>query len=288
MSEAAENIDNPDDQTIDTDLDKSGEQFDDNINEPDQISESELQARTLGWKPKEDFSGDPEDWNTHRGFLKNREIIENNKSLRSDMDRMSHDFNQRLDGVNRLHEQSLKQKVEELKTKRDSAAQEADMDTYREANKQLDELEKTDVSRETTTQPSQQDVMVGIVNHPTTQAFINDNQWIKGNDAKAVYGQKVFTDWISANANNPGAILEDGLEHVKQLVNQQFKQTNPNLDNAQQMSERGQGNRKTQQRNSLTMDDLDPAERGIWRSMGSTWKDQADFLQAVADARKGE
>lgn len=290
MSDPAKNLDDPNNQNFDDpneniDPNENLEPQDQVIDEPE-FSESELQARSLGWKPKDEFGGDPDDWNTHRGFLKNRELIESSKALRANQDRMESEFNRRLDGVNKIHEQSLNLKIEELKNTRDSAAEEADMDTYHAANKQLEELNKPTV--EDQPQMSPQDLMVAVVNQPVTQTFINENQWIKGDGPKAVYGQKVFADWIAANSNNTTAMIEDGLNLVKQSVNNAFPQTNPNLNNAQQMSERGQGSRKTPQRNSLTIADLTPAERGIWRSMGNTWKDEADFLQSVADTRKGE
>ncbi len=285
MNNPATNLnpdDNPDDQNLDDNLNQ-----DDHINDEPQISQSDQDASQLGWQPKDQWEGDPDEWTSSKRFLQTREIIESNKTLRANQDRMEHDFNKRLDGVKQFHDQQLKSKIEDLKNKRDSAAEDGEMETYKEANKQLDELENQEVSRETPQQPvNQQEYAKAVYEHPVTQKFVNENDWIRGNSPKAVYAQKVFADYLTNNSAN--GTIEEGLNLVTESVNREFPQNNPNRQTNNQMGDRGNGPRKQAQRNRLTMDDLTREETGIWNAMGSTYKDQAEFLQAVADSRKGE
>lgn len=255
-------------------------------NDEPQMSPTEQKARELGWKPLEEFQGHPDDWATPGMFLKTRELVETNKSLRSEVDSMKHDFSKRIDGLQKFHEASLEAQRQALIAKRDQAASEADMDAYKQANDQLDALDAKDQPQQTQQLPTDQ-LMKQVVSHPVTQQFISENPWIREQSAKGVYGQKVFADWLESNINNPNAVLEDGLKFVKDSVNKEFPQMNPNRNTNMQMGDRGNGPRRIQTKNTLTMNDLTAEERGIWNSMGDSWEDQADFLQAVADSRKG-
>ncbi len=255
-----------------------------NLDEQPVVSDAEKKATGLGWRPKDEWKGSEDDWSSAKRFLQTREIIESNKHLRSDIDKMNHEFDNRIQNLQKLHEQNLDSQIEVLKDKRDSAAQDADMDTYHAVNKQLDDLQKQPASVDN----NSQQLVNNIANHPVTQTFIQENPWIKEDGAKGIYGKKIFADWVGQNTNNPNATLEEGLKLVKESVNREFQQTNPNRETSQSMGDKGSGSRKTTARNRLSMSDLSRVENNIWHAMGKTWKNEEDFLQAVADSRKGE
>ena len=257
-----------------------------NLDDTPVVSESEKKATTLGWRAKDEWKGDEDDWSSAKRFLQTREIIESNKHLRSDIDRMNHEFDGRIQNLQKFHQQNLNSQVQALKDKRDSAAQDADMETYHAVNKQLDNLENQ--PEPVVAENDRSQFVNNIVNHPVTQSFIQENPWIKEDGAKGVYGKKIFADWVTQNEKNPNAILEEGLKLVKESVNREFPKNNPNRETNQSMGDKGSGSRKNTPRNRLTMNDLTREENNIWHAMGNTWKTQEDFLIAVADSRKGE
>lgn len=283
MSDLAEKKDNLEEEE---EVLQTGDEPQENLDEQPVVSNAEKKAIKLGWKPKDEWTDREEDWTSAKRFLQTREIVESNKHLRSDIDRMNHDFDNRIQNLQKLHEQNLDSQIEALKDKRDSAAQDADMDTYHAVNKQLDDLEKQPAPA--SVDNNSQQLVNNIVNHPVTQSFIQENPWIREDGAKGIYGKKIFSDWIAQNTNNPNATLEQGLKLVKESVNREFQQTNPNRDTNQSMGDKGSGPRKTAPKNRLSMNDLSRVENNIWHAMGKTWKNEEDFLQAVADSRKGE
>lgn len=244
---------------------------------PDEKSEDEINAEAKGWVSKEEFKGDPDDWNSAKRFLRTRDIVEDNKALRAKTDRMESDFNRRIENLQKLHDQQLEIKTSDLKDKRDLAASEADMEAYDKANKDLDALETKPI------QPTKQQVLEGVVNHPATQQFLVENPWIKIQDEKGSYGQKVLSQWIESNYNNPNAMIEHGLAHTKREVDLKFAAQNKNS-----MSDSSTGRRRASKNHGLSMENLSVEEKNIWDTMGKTWKNQKDFLQSVADMRKGE
>jgi len=251
--------------------------------EEPQFSEIEQKALDMGWRPKEEWKGPDDEWTNPKDYVKFGEVMQANRNLHSKIDHMQQQFDDRIKNLQTFHQQSLNAQIDKLKAERDHAASEADMESYKRANDQIDKL--MDSPRAQPQQPNQQDMMNNIVNHPTTQDFIIKNPWIQGQSAKAVYGQKIFSDWLQTNMNNPNAILEDGLKTVLESVNREFPQKNPNRSNAQNMAERGNGPIKSSQKQTLTMDKLTQEEMLIWHEMGDRWESQEDFLQAVIDSR---
>jgi hypothetical protein len=239
----------------------------------------EQRAEEMGWVPEEDWKGDPELWTPAREFVKFGEVLEANKRLHSKIDHMENQFSNRLDNLQQFHEHKLKAERARLTADRDAAAEEADMEAYKRANDGLEALDK----KPENLKPA--NPMENIVNHPSTQAFIQKNPWIKGQDPKGVYGQKIFTDWLTQNINNPNAILEDGLKFVEDEVSKSFPPRNKNRERTNQMGERKGGPKKSGSKLSITMDDLTPMEKDMFQSFGSSYKTEKDFLQAVLDAR---
>ena len=245
-----------------------------------EVNEDEAKAGKLGWMPKDEWDGDPDDWSSAKRFNQTRDIIESNKTLRSKIDSMENNFETRISGLQKIHSQNLELKIKELNDKKDLAASEADMETYDQAKKDLDELEE-----DKTPEPlSQKEVLGRIVNHPSTQKFIVENPWIKEKSAKGIYGQKVFSDWIQQNQNNENVTLEDGLAFIKASVDTEFAEK---ASTKPAMGDHSTGARKGGNVVRLTMNDLSSDEKHIWDTMGKTWKNAKEFLQSVADMRKG-
>lgn len=260
--------------------------------ELDQISDADQAAIDLavsgGWKDKEAWvegGGDEEDWTSHKRFNQTKSIIDDNKSLRAKTDRMEHDFDQRINGLQKFHEQTLNRQIENLKKTRDDAAEEADMPAYKQANEDLEVLEKKSVQPPPQAD-DQQAFVQRVVDAPETQAFIAENPWIKEGGPKGVHGLQVFTQWLETNKNNPQALLHEGLAMSKQSAEAKFPATNENRNKVVNMGERQNKLKAPNRKHGVTMDTLSSDERGIWDSTGSAWKDQAEFLQSVADSRK--
>jgi len=251
-----------------------------------ELNPTESKAIELGWKNKDEWEGEPDDWNSASRFLKFRDLTESNKSLRSQIDKIENNFNSRIENLQQFHEQTIQAKLAELKSQRDTAASEADMDVYNSANKAIDEIESKQIKQPANDKPIQpQDVMKAIVDLPVTQKFIEDNQWIKGNGAKGVYGQKVLIDWVTENASNPNAIIEDGLKLVSDSVAREFGEKRKPTGSA--MADKGKNVQSMSKKSALSMKQLTSEEAEIWRTMGKSWKSQEEFLQTVADSRKG-
>jgi hypothetical protein len=115
-------------------------------------------------------------------------------------------------------------------------------------------------------------------------AWERNNQWISVNDPAAPeYGKAVYARQLYEQLLQQPMSVDDRLQTLERELSAKFPKTNPNRDKP------AVTDAKTADRVSgkLTMADLTPDERQQWDSFGKQFfKDQKEFLQAVADTRK--
>ena len=279
--------------------------------------EFEVKARQMGWVPKEDWRGDPDDWTPAKRFVQTGEMIQANRALHQKVQYMENDFNQRLANMRQLHEAQLKSNLDTLKAQRDAAVEMADTEKYQSLNKQIEMLEQTANQMHqpmqgqffgqqpqqqmqlqpdgTQAQPVQQQqqqpvldpqaAIANLINHPVVTQWRMQNPWINQDTPKTAYAERQFMQWVNSNIQNPTATIEQGLLFVEEAVDREFPNTNPNRERSSMTEKRGGPARKSANL-TLTMNDLTREERLIWQTMGNSWKNQKEFLQAVQDDRE--
>jgi hypothetical protein len=119
-----------------------------------QPSESEVKARRLGWVPKEEFKGNPEQWRDADEFLHRGEEIHG--YLKADLDRLHNTLTQRdrelveirqtMDEFRKFHNETesraYKRAIEELKALKISAIEQGDGSKVVEIDDQIDRLKE--------------------------------------------------------------------------------------------------------------------------------------------------
>jgi len=113
----------------------------------------EAEAREQGWRPQEEFNGDPDRWVDAETFVKRGEeflpfVKADRDKLREELKATETKFEQRIQRMERVHKElSKKQRdeyekqVAELREARKRAVQEADGDAFEAADTQLRHLE---------------------------------------------------------------------------------------------------------------------------------------------------
>lgn len=237
---------------------------------PEQSYEAkqEEKASQEGWKPYDEFvenGGDPEKWVPAAIFNVRGEFIGKLK----DQDKQ---FNERLQGVNQLHEAQLKIQREELMSERADAIKEGGqqaVDRVAAIDKQLDTLSQAPVQNAVP---------------PELQEWNQKNSWIKQAGARSVFAQTNFAQAIQA-----GKSITDAIKHVEELDRRDFPQTTTKKPKEPAaLSEGGSKPGSKPSPKSLTWEDLTSDEVKIYNAMPGGWKDKAHYLKAVADARKSE
>ncbi len=237
---------------------------------PKQLSAEEEKATRDGWKPKDEWQGDPDDWVSAKKFNERGDMIGQLKQLREE----NRQFNERLENQRKFMQAQQEQTIKELEAKRQEAVESADVDKFNSVQKQIDTLQ----------QPEPPANEPGV--KPDDAQAINDwnaaNPWIFEDSEKANYAKFLFAQYGSQGMSAQAAI-----DRMQQQVNRQYPPQNPRRDEpstseSPQPSPRGKQRETQLQWHQLTRDEVN-----VWNAMGKTafGGDKKAFLQSVKDSR---
>ena len=224
-------------------------------------------AMKNGWRPKENWEGDDDDWVSAKKFNERGEMIGSIRELKSRLDKRDKEFESRLDNVNKLHGTQQKALLDDLETKRKAAIELADVDQANKIQGTIDDLKTAPVAVEKTVD---------------TDSSLDDwnaaNPWIYDTSPKAAYAQARF------NAHSKTMTASQAIKSMESEVTQAFPDVNTRRDNASSV-EGGKSRPGQRQVKKLAWSDLTSNEVKYFNAMPGAWK-KDEYLQAVSDSRK--
>lgn len=181
----------------------------------------ESQAREQGWRPKEEYEGDPEKWRPAKEFVERGELF-------GKIDSMGRELKETKKALKMLQEHNAKIKeteyaraVSELKALQKKHLEEGNSDGYLETTELLTDIKAEQKAREVAAQSQ--------TNQPDPRfvAWTNQNQWY-GKDAE----MRQYADVVGMGyaQQNPGLDPEEVLSFVTAQVRARFPNRfqNPN------------------------------------------------------------
>ncbi len=234
--------------------------------EQDQPKTAEDVARSGGWKPQDEWEGDPAEWRSAEVFNERGEWIDRHKKQQKQIDEMQSTFNTRMDNANKLHQQQIELQKADLIRKRDDAIDLADKGA---ANGYQDDIDKLN------TQPT------AVDGQSTLDSWNSSNPWILQNNPKAAYAKQQFGMYQGQGMSSDAA-----LSNMENDVNREFPDINPGRER-QPTSEGGSRPGNKRGASKMTWSELTNDELKYYRAMPEAWKSKAEYLQAVQDT-KGE
>lgn len=223
-------------------------------------------ARAGGWKPLDEWTGDPAEWRSAEVFNERGEWIQRHKAQEKRLNEIEASFSQRMENANKLHQKQLEFQKAELIRKRDEAIDLADRGA---ANGYQEEIDKLNTPEPTAAAPEQTNL----------DRWNEANPWIYQNNPKAAYAKQMFGAYQSQ-----GMSADQALKAMEADVNREFPALNPGRDK-QPIPEGGTRPGSKRAGRKLTMADLSNEELKYYRAMPGAWKSEAEYLQAVQDIR---
>ena len=186
-----------------------------------QVSESEEKAKRLGWVPKDEFNGDPEQWRDADTFLKRGEEIHG--YLKKDLDRLHSTLSQRDKEIaeiratmeefrafhNETEARAYKRAIDELKQLKVAAIEQGDGSKVVEIDEQLDQL------KDAQAKPRQSASKAPAEINKEYQEWLPNNKWYLEDPELAEIADS-FGDIVKKN--NPNLVGKDFLEEVTKRV----------------------------------------------------------------------
>ncbi len=241
------------------------------------LNAAEQKAWDGGWRPEEQFKGDPENWKTAREYNLYGEMQGQIREAKAETRREAAKNDERITNLNKLHEASKKAAIQDLKAQQREAVEEADTEKYDKIQTQIDNQK---VETEAVT-PGKDPA---VAEWEAKNDWINDTGSEKYAQAQAAWGIAAQRGMDNQAALN---FVDSQLAKLYPDEAQQEAPRNPRRE-AATMTETST-RRSTRQRanKELTMNDLSRDEQRQWSQFGQEmFGDEKSYLKAVADARK--
>jgi len=236
-----------------------------------QLSDIEQKAKRNGWRPKDQWSGDPDEWNNAKTFNERGDMIGKLRAVDKRMDEQESKFNSRLDHQAKLHEAQMKVTIKDLESRRDDAIDEADRVKANEYQSQIDAAR---------TQPEPQVEKQQSEGQQILDEWNSRNSWIfDEDDARSAYAIKRYQVHARTIKDTSEALrmMESDVERTYPKVNERR--------NEAQTVEGGRSKPGSRPSTKLTWDRLTSEELKWYNIMPEGWPKKEDYLQAVTDQR---
>jgi hypothetical protein len=256
--------------------DEVEQQEDQQEGQPD-LSPAEQKAWDDGWRPEDQFEGNPENWKTAGEYNLYGEMQGDLRAAKTETRRVQKDADDRFANLNRYHEGKRQSEIADLKAQQRQAVDEADTQKYDQLQTQIDAQEAPPA------------VDAAPAKAPEIAAWEADQgEWIKDPNNERTIQANTF---YNIAANKPNATYESALKEVSNklalLYPDQQQQTNPRRESATMTEQSLQPRQRQRNGKELSMNDLTAQESREYELFGkSMFKDEQQFLKSVADARK--
>lgn len=205
----------------------------------------EDRAREQGWRPKEDYEGDPSKWVSAETFVAKGELIDRIESLGKKLKESEKTIKMLADHNLKVKESEFKRAVEYLKSQKKVAYENGDVDKIIELDDKIAEVRETqkaqaNVVRDTPTDP-----------HPDFTAWASDNKWYERNTEMRADADTFGEAYLRNNpTKTPREVLEFVTTKIKKTYPEEF--SNPNRNRPSGV-EGGGGTRQGTSRDSFSL-----------------------------------
>lgn len=186
-----------------------------------QVDSYEDEAREQGWRPKEEYEGDPTKWRSAKEFVERGELFGKIDSMGKELKETRKALKMLQEHHTKVKETEYKRAVDELKALQKRHLEEGNSDGYLETTELLTDLKAEQKAREVVGEKAQPQA------DPRFVAWAETNKWYTKESEMRDFADAVGMGYAQ---KNPGLDPEDVLEYVTKQVRARFadKFTNPN------------------------------------------------------------
>ena len=189
----------------------------------EEMSETEATARDNGWRPKDEWEGDPDLWVTAAQFNVRGELMNRIKTQTRQIHKQDKEIADLKQGFSEFQEHAQKvakaeyeAQLKQLKDVKKQALEDQNYDLVVEADDKMAELKESQKE-----QPKQQE-QSNPESDPEIAAWLEENQWYKEDAVMAGAADSVANE---VRRENPNAAPREVLDEVAKRVKARFEQT---------------------------------------------------------------
>lgn len=235
----------------------------------------EAQAREQGWRPKEEYSGDPEKWKPAKEFVERGELFGKIDTLGKELKETKKALRMLQEHNAKVKETEYNRAVQELKTLQKKHLEEGNSDGYLETTELLTDLKAEQKAREAVSEvrSNQPD--------PRFVSWVNENKWYSQDAELRNYADVVGMGYAQ---QNPGLDPEDVLKFVTAQVKSRYRSKFENPNRTKPSAVEGTTNTQSPKKESF---ELTADERKVMHTFVRTGVMSQDEYIAQVKAMKG-
>lgn len=186
-------------------------------NQTEQVvpSKWEQVAIDQGWKPKEEWEGDPDDWRPAKEFVERGELFSKISGQNNEIKELRKALNYLVDHHKKVKETEYSRALTELKAMKKEALVEGDPDKVVEVDEAISQLKEQQKSVEA----NSQEVQGNRQPSPMFVEFVKHNTWYISDPEMKEFADEVGIGYFNTH---PGASEADTYKHVLSRVQKQF------------------------------------------------------------------
>lgn len=189
----------------------------------------ENKARTKGWRPLDEWHGEPEDWVDAREFLGREPLFDRIQDLKNQLHQNSQKFDKEFQVMAnhfaQMRDVEYKRALAELKGQIAIAKDEKDVDTVETLTTQLAAVEQ---ERKITTQATQQAAQTSNVDPEKFRQWKIKNEWF---DKDAELQDEAMSMGIGYSARHPAKTQDEVYAYVEKRIKQIYPEKFQSMDN---------------------------------------------------------
>ena len=204
----------------------------------------EEQAREQGWKPKEEYEGDPEKWKPAKEFVERGELFGKIDTMGKELKETKKALKMLQEHHTKVKETEYQRAVQELKALQKQHLEEGNSDGYLETTELLTDLKAEQKAREAVAQitPNQP--------HPSFVSWVEKNAWYSKDKEMHDYADAVG---LGYSQQHPELEPEEVLQYVSTQVRGRFRERFVNPNRTKPSAVEGTNNTGTPRKETITL-----------------------------------
>lgn len=180
-------------------------------------------ATEMGWRPQEEWTGDPEDFIEAKEFVRRQPLFDKINEQHKALKRLEQSFEALKTHHSRVKESEYNRALEQLKKAKRQALVDGETNQALEIEDRIDDIQAQKKEFESTLP----DTPAPVVENPTFDRWRLQNSWYQRDAAMTAYADKIGTE-----LNRRGLSMDEVLQQVSQEVKKEFKHKfeNPKRD----------------------------------------------------------
>lgn len=189
-------------------------------------SPDEQRAMEFGWKPKEEWDGDPEDWVSAKQFNQRGELFSRISKLQHSLKNTEETTKKLVEHNKKLYDAGYRKALSDLKAERKEAIDNGDTSRIYQIDEQIDELKDQHVEA---VKEFEKEVKVDVPEvNPAFEQWVSANSWYNQDRRLRAYADGVAQDIVTdakAKGVQPdfGKLLAEVTKEVRERFPEKFQ-----------------------------------------------------------------